>query len=227
MTSLPWLLRCLLRLLAAALLAGAIGLERERRGRSAGFRTQMLVGIGAALAIVVAMDLLRQYEDRGTASVQIDPTRVVYGVMAGIGFLGAGAIIGHGVSVRGLTTAASLWCTAAIGLACGLGLYELAAVTAVLVLIVLYCLSWIDRRVTSRWHRAVRATVQTDASSRMEEVRHVLGRCAIDVSHWGIRRDVKAGRETLTFHVSSTRASPEDLFGALSELKGLQELSIE
>jgi len=103
-----------LRLVTAAVLGGLIGLERGVHGRSAGLRTQMLVAVGAALAMVVNLRFADVFVNPDTP-ISIDPSRVAYGVMGGVGFLGAGAIIRFGESVRGLTTAASIWFTAGMG----------------------------------------------------------------------------------------------------------------
>jgi len=119
-----------LRLLLAATLGAAIGYQRERAHKPAGLRTHILICAGAALFTVVSV------YGFGASG---DPARVAAGVVAGIGFLGAGAIIrrGEGI-VEGLTTAATIWAVAAIGLAAGAGLYLVAAVTAAVVLVVLF-----------------------------------------------------------------------------------------
>ena len=118
-----------LRLLLAAALGAAIGYQRERAGKTAGLRTHILICAGAALFTIGSL-----YGFGGAA----DPARVAAGVVAGIGFLGAGAILHRqGGIVEGLTTAATIWAVAAIGLAAGAGLYIISAVTAVVVLIVL------------------------------------------------------------------------------------------
>jgi putative Mg2+ transporter-C (MgtC) family protein len=122
--------RVLVRLLLAALLGGLLGYEREHKGKAAGIRTHMLVAMGAALFVLVPQ----------LAGMQIgDMSRVIQGVVAGIGFLCAGAIIKHRdeESVKGMTTAAGVWLTAAIGIACGLGHEAIAAMSTVLALVVL------------------------------------------------------------------------------------------
>ena len=116
-----------LRLIAAMVLGGVIGIEREFRSKDAGFRTHFLVALGSALFTVVS-----QY---GFGIDLKDSSRVAAQVVSGIGFLGAGTIIFQKNMVRGLTTAAGLWVTAAIGLACGTGLYVVAAITTTLVLV--------------------------------------------------------------------------------------------
>jgi putative Mg2+ transporter-C (MgtC) family protein len=118
-----------LRILVAAVLGAAVGLEREFHDHAAGTRTHLLVAVGSTL-----FTLISAHGFAGPAA-DVDPTRIAAQIVTGIGFLGAGAIIHYGTSVKGLTTAASLWVTAAIGMACGAGLYVLAVVTTVLVVL--------------------------------------------------------------------------------------------
>jgi len=126
----PVELEMVLRLLAATVLGAAIGYQRERAGKPAGLRTHILICIGAALFTVASL-----YGFGATA----DPARIAAGIVAGIGFLGAGAIIRRDEGlVAGLTTATTIWAVAAIGLAVGAGLYLVSAVATALILIVLY-----------------------------------------------------------------------------------------
>ena len=127
-----------LRLALAAALGAAIGLERELREREAGLRTHLLVSLGSALFTVVSAYGFHAFLSSGANVVRADPTRIAAQIVTGIGFLGAGAIIRQGLSVRGLTTAATLWVVAAIGLACGAGYYSAAVVTTVLVILTLW-----------------------------------------------------------------------------------------
>jgi len=119
----------LLRLALAALLGGLIGVERELREREAGLRTHLLVSLGSALFTIVGAYGFHSFLDSGANVVRADPTRVAAQIVTGIGFLGAGAIIRQGLSVRGLTTAATLWVVAAVGLAAGAGYYSVAVIT--------------------------------------------------------------------------------------------------
>jgi putative Mg2+ transporter-C (MgtC) family protein len=145
------------RLLATVVLCGLIGLERETRDQAAGFRTHILLGLGAALFTLVSAygfpEFTRAALESGGRGVQFDPTRIAAQVVTGVGFLGAGAIIRRGLDVRGLTTAASLWAAAAIGLASGAGFYFAAATTAV-VLAALYLLRGVRVYVVSRFRTA-------------------------------------------------------------------------
>jgi len=127
-----------LRLAVAAGLGGAIGVERELREREAGIRTHLLVSLGSALFTIVSAYAFHSFLTSGASVVRADPTRIAAQIVTGIGFLGAGAIIREGLSVRGLTTAATLWVVAAIGMACGAGWYWAALVTTLLTLFALW-----------------------------------------------------------------------------------------
>jgi putative Mg2+ transporter-C (MgtC) family protein len=141
----------LLRLALAAALGGLIGMERELREREAGLRTHLLVALGSALFTIVGAYGFHAFLDSGAAVVRADPTRIAAQIVTGIGFLGAGAIIRQGLSVRGLTTAATLWVVAAVGLAAGAGYYSAAVITTALVLIALYPLRILAYRIVRRF----------------------------------------------------------------------------
>src|SRR4029450_3659439 len=132
--------------LSAALIAGGlIGLERSYPGRPAGFRTHTLVCLASSLLMLVTIQQGRWYAVVSPEMVRIDPTPIDQGVMTGIGFLGAGVIMKEGLSVRGLTTAASIWITAAIGILAGVGLYGALAVATALTLGTLSVFRWIEK----------------------------------------------------------------------------------
>jgi putative Mg2+ transporter-C (MgtC) family protein len=141
----------LLRLALAAALGGLIGVERELREREAGLRTHLLVSLGSALFTIVGAYGFHSFLESGQPVVRADPTRIAAQIVTGIGFLGAGAIIRQGLSVRGLTTAATLWVVAAVGLASGAGYYSAAVITTALVLIALYPLRIIAYRILRRF----------------------------------------------------------------------------
>lgn len=134
-----------IRLLAAAGLAAIIGLEREVRGRPAGLRTHMLVSLGAAAFLLVGYEILFATAD-GDPSARIDPTRIVEGVIGGIGFLGAGSIIRSGASVHGVTTGAAIWIAGSIGVACATGNLILAVMVTALALVIVVGLGALENR---------------------------------------------------------------------------------
>lgn len=127
-----------IRLLTALGLGGLVGLEREVHGSDAGLRTHILVSLGSALVMVVSILMSRSFP--GT-----DPARISAQVVSGIGFLGAGSILRSATSVRGLTTAASIWAIAGIGLAAGAGYYSSAIIASILILVTLWLLRFIEK----------------------------------------------------------------------------------
>ncbi len=147
-------------LLVATVAGGLIGLERSYHGRPAGFRTHTLVCVASSLLMIVTLFQDRWYV-APAESVRVDPTRMAQGIMTGIGFLGAGVILREGLSVRGLTTAASIWITAAIGILAGIGLYFPTAIATALTLGILTLFrrieSWIPTQLYAhfsvRFHR--------------------------------------------------------------------------
>jgi putative Mg2+ transporter-C (MgtC) family protein len=134
----PSTLETIGRILLAVFLSGIVGLEREAKGRAAGLRTHILVSVGSTLIMLLGLYL--------GGSDQTDPTRLAAQVVSGIGFLGAGTILQSRDSIRGLTTAASLWASAGIGLAVGAGFYLGAVWTTGVVLATLILLSFVERR---------------------------------------------------------------------------------
>ena len=151
-----WPAEYMLRLVLAAIAGGLVGLERELRGRQAGFRTNMLVCVGCALVMLVSLSFAeRRWPHEGSFNLNVDPARIAYGIMAGIGFLGAGTIIKHEVSVRGLTTAAAMWCVAAIGMAAGFGMYTITAVATAIVVGALWILDMIENALPKVMYRVI------------------------------------------------------------------------
>jgi putative Mg2+ transporter-C (MgtC) family protein len=134
----------------AATLGGLVGIERELREREAGFRTHLLVSVGSCLFTLVSAYGFREFLVGGGSLVRTDPTRIAAQIVTGVGFLGAGAIIRQGLSVRGLTTAATLWVVAAIGMASGAGYFSAAVITTALVLFSLWPLRIFAFRVMAR-----------------------------------------------------------------------------
>ena len=183
----------LLRLALAAALGGAVGIERELREREAGFRTHLLVSLGSALFTIAGA---YGFHDLLTHGSSIDPTRVAAQIVTGIGFLGAGAIIRQGVAVRGLTTAATLWVVAAIGLTSGAGYYSAAVITTALVLFSLWPLRIASYRILGRFRPETdRLLVQLPAGESpaplIEALEGVGARLqSLEVSHEADRRTV-------------------------------------
>ncbi|NHC05684.1 MgtC/SapB family protein [Azonexus fungiphilus] len=147
-----------IHLLGALVAGGVIGLERSYHGRPAGFRTHALVCLASSLLMLVTLYQWKWLPGVPMDTVRTDPTRMAQGIMTGIGFLGAGVIFKEGLSVRGLTTAASIWITAAIGVLIGVGFYFPAAVGTVLTIGTLSLFRWIEARLPSHFyaHHSIR-----------------------------------------------------------------------
>lgn len=133
-------LQIIIRLVLSVVLSGLIGLERQMHRRTAGLRTHILVCLGSCLIMLISLYIFEMYKNK----VPLDPGRIAAGVITGIGFLGAGTIIRDREGVKGLTTAASLWVVAGIGLAVGCGFYNAGIYTAILALIVLLFLRYAE-----------------------------------------------------------------------------------
>ncbi|MDP8216580.1 MAG: MgtC/SapB family protein [Candidatus Kaelpia imicola] len=169
------------KILLALILSGLIGLERERHGRAAGFRTHMLVGIGSALMMITSINMHRLY------GAPADPSRIAAQVISGIGFLGAGTIIRFKASIRGLTTAASLWAVAGIGLAVGSGGYSSAIVTTAIILGVLFLLPDFERNIL---RSPTFKTLQIEGSKDLkilQEVRLILAEYKSEIKDFSIK----------------------------------------
>jgi putative Mg2+ transporter-C (MgtC) family protein len=162
-----------IHLVAALVAGGAIGMERSYHGRPAGFRTHALVCLASSLLMVLTVYQAEWFPAAGD-TVRLDPQRMAQGIMTGIGFLGAGVIFREGAAVRGLTTAASIWVTAAIGILVGSGLYYPAALGTVLTLGVLGAFRWIESRIPTHPSAQHRLRFPRDAVMPETEVRALL-----------------------------------------------------
>ena len=213
-----------LRLVLAALLCGAIGFEREVRDQPAGFRTHILLGLGAALFTLVSAYGFEPFTRAalGSGGLQFDPTRIAAQIVAGVGFLGAGAIIRQGRDVRGLTTAASLWAVSAIGMAAGAGYLFGAAAATVLAVATLNAL----RRFRSSVITPLRldsAGLELDLRTTAEgptDAFRVLERHDITVRSTDAEIDKERSRYKLQIRIRPST----DIHAALAELSGLSEV---
>lgn len=156
-----------LHLLGALVAGGAIGLERSFHGRPAGFRTHTLVCLTSSLLMLVTLYQWKWLPGVPLETIRTDPTRMAQGIMTGIGFLGAGVIVKEGLSVRGLTTAASIWTTAAIGILIGVGFIFPAILGTALAIGTLSLFRWIEAKMPSHFH--INHVVCFDRNNAMPE----------------------------------------------------------
>jgi putative Mg2+ transporter-C (MgtC) family protein len=215
----------LLRLVLAGVLAGLIGVERELREQEAGLRTHMLVCVGATMFMIVGVYGWADYDLGNDIGVVVDPSRVASYVVSGIGFLGAGAIIRHGINVRGLTTAASLWVVAAIGVAVGAGMYAFAVATTALVILALWPLAQVKSALAGRQETARRLAVTLEPGASV-----VAALAAIEEAGYGID-SVEVGEEDDARRLdvvikTAADASVGQLLDDLGALEGVRSASI-
>jgi putative Mg2+ transporter-C (MgtC) family protein len=163
------------RILGALLIGAAIGLERTLRGRPAGFRTHSLVCVASALLMIVAVYQNEWMTQVTLEAIRTDPTRMAQGIMTGIGFLGAGVIFKEGLTVRGLTTAASIWITASIGVLVGVGFWFPAIVGTIATLIILSAFRFIENKVPAEFYAHHHLRFKRDAVMSEEELRKLVG----------------------------------------------------
>ena len=164
--------------LTAAALGSLIGLEREVHGQPAGLRTHMILAVGAALAAILSISYSQFLSNPQLPS---DPGRIVAQVVSGVGFLGAGAIMKMGETVKGLTTASSLWTTAIVGIACGSKYYDIAGFTTVLVLMILTVMNYLEGILLTSYKAHTLKTTLTDRPGIINDLRENLDEYKIKV----------------------------------------------
>ena len=177
----------IMRLLASLAAGAFIGYERSFHGRPAGLRTHVLVCLASALLMLVTV-----YEDhwvRTPGESRLDPTRMAQGIMTGIGFLGAGVIVKEGLNVRGLTTAASIWITAGIGVLAGVGLYLPLVVSVILTLAVLSVFRWIENRVPTQAYYFFDVQYAREGNLSEEGMRELLAKLGFSIANFSYRLD--------------------------------------
>jgi putative Mg2+ transporter-C (MgtC) family protein len=216
------------RLGAATVLGGAIGYERELREQPAGLRTHLLVSLASATFALVSLQVaFFQNFGGGNALVHIDASRIASNIVVGIGFLGGGAIVHSGLSIRGLTTAASLWLTAAIGLAAGGGMFLLAASVTILSLFALIVLRYLIEEPRKRIVRLdVRIEMEGEFISRASLV-EFLSAVGGEVLSVDYNRDVSTNQSRLKVGVKLPDESFEEpLMKKLEALPGLRQVKV-
>ncbi len=199
----------LLRLAASVLLGGAIGYERERREQRAGLRTHLLVSLASATFMIVSTQFVffQHYVNDGL--VRVDVSRIASNVVVGIGFLGGGAILHAGLQIKGLTTAASLWLVAAVGLAAGAGMFVLAGLVAAITLFALVGLRVLERNFKSVLHLHVRIDTEGEFLTRAQ-VEQALATIGAEVQDLEYARDQRQNRSEVNMQVRLARHDLEE-----------------
>jgi len=212
------------RVIAALIAGGLIGLERSHRGRPAGFRTHALVCLASSLLMLVTVYESHWFPQDALARVVLDPTRMAQGIMTGIGFVGAGAIIKEGFTVRGLTTAASIWITAAIGILVGIGFYYPAAISTLLTLGTLSAFRWIEARMPMQFYAHFVVRFDFDAILPEPEMRDLLGehRFTLGSLSYRLDKDRRFFEYSMTIRTNHAR-NVEALCEHLRRLESVKE----
>ncbi|HEV7290418.1 MAG: MgtC/SapB family protein [Tsuneonella sp.] len=200
--------------IAGAIIAGAIiGAEREYRASPAGFRTHILVSLSSALLMLAAVHQVQWLSDTPSDVIRIDPVRMAHGVLTGIGFLCGGVIFREGLNVRGLTTAASLWTTATLGMLFGVGFYSLAAAGTVATLVVLSAVTVSEKFLPQRRYVRIKIRYRRDAMLSDDYFQAQLQEAGFQLATTNLRMD----GETLEFGatLSTTRDHQIENFSSL------------
>lgn len=215
-------LEILLKIFLSCILGGIIGLERESVNRPAGFRTHILVSVGATIVMITNMELVRIM----ASTAEVQPGRFGAAVISGIGFLGAGTIIKEGSTVKGLTTAASLWTSACIGLALGSGLYVIAFGSTVFVFLTLEIFPKFEKKLYSRKYIKIKIET-TNAVGQLSSISHTFQKMKVNIL--GVKTqhdDQDQNKITITFKIkTSNRYDKHDVLDKVSHLEGV--LSVE
>jgi putative Mg2+ transporter-C (MgtC) family protein len=197
------------KLLFASFLGAMIGLERDLHGRAAGLRTNLLVSLGAAIFMLLSESIALSHSQALVDSViRVDPTRIAAQIVTGIGFLGAGAIIKNGLTIRGLTTAACLWISAGIGMSIGAGYYSMGILTTLISLFALTVLSKAERHYKKNAYRILEITIphKTD----LLKVIQLVKRSYIDIMFIEKEKDYKEKTTHLTFTIKVKHKNPTE-----------------
>jgi putative Mg2+ transporter-C (MgtC) family protein len=210
-----------LRLFVAALLGGIVGLERENKKRAAGLRTHMLVSLGSALVMVTSVFIFDQYQE----ITSLDPARLGAQVISGIGFLGAGTIIKQGATVKGLTTAASLWAVACIGLAVGIGFWSAAIIAAAIVFVALIFLAKLEKVMMNRNEVFPEISLKIENKpGKLGEVASFIGKTGANITNVELEHDEETTMVVHFFLKLPKGLEKCDLIASLKTIPGVSFL---
>jgi putative Mg2+ transporter-C (MgtC) family protein len=213
----------ILRLIVATAFGGLIGLERESHKRPAGFRTHILVCVGSALIMIISQYAFLEFSGK----LGYDPGRIAAQVISGIGFLGAGTILREGSTIKGLTTAASLWVVAGIGLAVGTGFYVSAAVTTGLVVIVLVVFDRFERRFIASRRDTLFVHV-SDRPGQLGAIASILGRYGVSIREVDMETLGEESEAAINLSLEVPFSVPKDrLLSEITEVDGVIHVGYE
>jgi putative Mg2+ transporter-C (MgtC) family protein len=211
-----------LRVVGAVVIGALIGFERSYHGRPAGFRTHALVCVASAILMIVTVYQGEWMNVAPVDTIRTDPTRMAQGIMTGIGFLGAGVIFKEGLTVRGLTTAASIWVTAAIGILVGIGFWFAAILGTVAVLAILALFRYIEGRLPSEFYAHHVLCFSREKIMAEEQMRELIGRHGFSIANLSSR--LTDGGRQFEYRMVLRSRDPRNAERLSKELRGMSEV---
>jgi putative Mg2+ transporter-C (MgtC) family protein len=224
----PFDLEVIFRLFLASFLGALVGLEREVHGREAGIRTYLLVSLGSALIMIVSEYLAFEYQGKFSSDLfRVDPGRIAAQAITGIGFLGAGVIIRYKNSIRGLTTAASMWVVCAIGLAIGAGYYLFGSVVSGIAILSLVGLKGIEKKLSKDWYEEM-IIVSEDTEGQIDRIQEVMDKYNIKVTKLNIKKDFQKKEITLGFRLRLRAVQPDrNILKDVFNVPGIKKVDLQ
>lgn len=210
------------RILISFIAGALIGLEREMNNQPAGLRTHILISIGSTLVMLISIYITQEFDSPG------DPGRIAAQVVSGIGFLGAGAILKFGADIKGLTTAASIWAMAAVGLAIGAGMYGISIISVIIIVFALTGMNLFEKRVfKDRTQRMIEVVVKKRNSS-LQQITEILKQNDVRIHSTGFDRNVHDATDRFIFNVAVTKElDVQKLADELEQQEGTVAVSVE
>ncbi|MCM8772932.1 MAG: MgtC/SapB family protein [Candidatus Omnitrophica bacterium] len=220
------MLTAVLKILISGILSGIIGFEREKHGREAGLRTMILVGIGTTTILISSLQVYYLFSNIQNPVLRIDPARIAYGVVTGMGFLGAGVIIKDRRRIRGLTTASCLWLVTSIGIAVGVGLYFLSLFITIFSIIVLYFLKLLEKKIPIDIYNKITVKINIDKNLK-ETIENLIKQENFKILTCEIKTDKEKNEMELNFTVRYRRPQNiEKIFEEMLKMEGVKFISI-
>jgi putative Mg2+ transporter-C (MgtC) family protein len=218
-------LAILLKLFLSALAGGLVGWEREKRGRDAGLRTNLLVSVGACTVMIISETFALKYGALNAQSLlRIDPSRTAAQIVTGIGFLGAGVILKEGITVRGLTTAATLWVVAGLGMAFGMGFFSLGALSTITVLVGLLFLKQLDLTIKKDRYLYLAVTARK-RDSLYDDLRRLVDEHTLKISEVSSQVDLEKEEIVLNMVLRQRQGDiGRELTKAIERLEGIKKI---
>jgi putative Mg2+ transporter-C (MgtC) family protein len=214
----------ILRIVIAALLGAFVGFERERQGQPAGLRTHIILVVGATLTMTLSINLAIQFRPLVPNG---DPARLAAQVVSGIGFLGAGAILRYGPNIKGLTTAASLWTMAVVGLAVGAGHFLSGVAATALILMSLIILNVIEKRYINTYTTVIIQIAADDRKGLLDDIHKTIGKIVKSFGSPSVQRNLKSKRMRVEYTLKlQSNVSTEYVLDMLSKIDGIRAIKI-